>query len=103
MPQKVLVTGAAGFIGSHLVELLVRKGCVVVSLSPQWGERIPRKEISRVEPLEPQQTQIVDNQANDPEVTPKIGANRCVPKPGIFMRSGGPMGWGIHGEDRGEG
>jgi hypothetical protein len=30
-------------------------------------------------------------------VTPKIGANRCVPRPGIFMRSGGPMGWGIHG------
>jgi NAD dependent epimerase/dehydratase len=29
MPQKVLVTGAAGFIGSHLVELLVREGCTV--------------------------------------------------------------------------
>jgi NAD dependent epimerase/dehydratase len=29
MPRKVLVTGAAGFIGSHLVELLVREGCTV--------------------------------------------------------------------------
>jgi hypothetical protein len=32
------------------------------------------------------------------EVTPKIGANRCVLTPGVFMRSGGPMGCGIHGE-----
>lgn len=29
MVRKVLVTGAAGFIGSHLVELLVREGCTV--------------------------------------------------------------------------
>jgi NAD dependent epimerase/dehydratase len=29
MPSKVLVTGAAGFIGSHLVELLVREDCEV--------------------------------------------------------------------------
>lgn len=27
--KKVLVTGADGFIGSHLVELLVREGYVV--------------------------------------------------------------------------
>ena len=29
MSNRVLVTGAAGFIGSHLVELLVREGCSV--------------------------------------------------------------------------
>lgn len=31
--QKVLVTGADGFIGSHLTELLVRTGCSVTALS----------------------------------------------------------------------
>jgi NAD dependent epimerase/dehydratase len=31
--QKVLVTGAEGFIGSHLTELLVRTGCDVTALA----------------------------------------------------------------------
>jgi nucleoside-diphosphate-sugar epimerase len=31
--KKVLVTGADGFIGSHLVELLVKKGYSVRALS----------------------------------------------------------------------
>ena len=40
--KNVLVTGADGFIGSHLVELLVKKGCQVKALScynsfNHWG------------------------------------------------------------------
>ena len=40
--KNVLVTGADGFIGSHLVELLVKKGCKVKALScynsfNHWG------------------------------------------------------------------
>lgn len=31
-PQRVLVTGAAGFIGSHTVEELVRRDCVVLGV-----------------------------------------------------------------------
>ena len=32
MNKKILVTGATGFIGSHLVELLVKKGFNVTAL-----------------------------------------------------------------------
>ena len=40
--KKVLVTGADGFIGSHLTEMLVREGCQVKALSQYnsfnyWG------------------------------------------------------------------
>ena len=40
--MKILVTGADGFIGSHLVEMLVKQGCVVKALSQynsfnNWG------------------------------------------------------------------
>ena len=40
--QKVLVTGADGFIGSHLTEMLVQQGCKVRALSQynsfnSWG------------------------------------------------------------------
>ena len=31
--KEVLITGADGFIGSHLTELLIEKGCNVKALS----------------------------------------------------------------------
>lgn len=49
--QKILVTGADGFIGSHLTEALLKKGCRVKALSyynsfNYWGwlEDIPQNE-----------------------------------------------------------
>ena len=42
MNKKILITGATGFIGSHLVELLIEKGYSVVafdrySINNDWG------------------------------------------------------------------
>jgi dTDP-L-rhamnose 4-epimerase len=46
MPKRVLITGGAGFIGSHLADLLLRHGCevrVLDNLSPQvHGPDAPR-------------------------------------------------------------
>jgi dTDP-glucose 4,6-dehydratase len=42
MSKKILITGATGFIGSHLTELLVEQGCNVVAFdrynsNSHWG------------------------------------------------------------------
>ena len=31
MNKKILITGATGFIGSHLTEYLVEKGCDIIT------------------------------------------------------------------------
>ena len=54
--KRVLVTGSDGFIGSHLVEMLVEKGCRVKSFvyynsfnSWGWLDTIPEDKLSEVE------------------------------------------------------
>lgn len=56
MAERVLVTGAAGFIGSHLVERLVREGFAVrafvhYNALSHWGnlEKLPRDVLPQVE------------------------------------------------------
>lgn len=53
--KKVLVTGADGFIGSHLTEMLLEQGCIVRALSyynsfNNWGwlEDIPENQLLEV-------------------------------------------------------
>ncbi len=54
--KKVLVTGADGFIGSHLVERLLDKGCAVRALSyynsfNRWGwlDTLPKETLREIE------------------------------------------------------
>ena len=50
MPKKILVTGSEGFIGSHLVEYLIKKGYSVKAFvlynslnNKGWLEKIDKK------------------------------------------------------------
>lgn len=54
--KKVLVTGADGFIGSHLVEQLVEKGCITRAFvyynsfnSYGWLDTFSRELLSKIE------------------------------------------------------
>lgn len=72
--KKILVTGAGGFIGSHLVEELVKKGVRVRALvhynsRNDWGklEELPPEIISKVE--------VIAGDIRDPYLCQKITKN----------------------------
>ncbi|MDI6757678.1 MAG: SDR family NAD(P)-dependent oxidoreductase, partial [Endomicrobiia bacterium] len=69
--SRAVVTGAGGFIGSHLVESLVEKGSKVIALAHynsrnDWGklEELPREILERVE--------VVSGDIRDPFFVNKI-------------------------------
>jgi nucleoside-diphosphate-sugar epimerase len=67
---KVLVTGASGFIGSHLVEALVARGDEVTCLV---------RKTSQVDRLRPLQARLIHGDVTDPDSLPKsVAGNRLV-------------------------
>ena len=45
--MKCLVTGATGFVGSHLVERLVQKSCTARALIRPEGDLLDKKSLAR--------------------------------------------------------
>lgn len=74
MSHKVIVTGAAGFIGSHLCDALLHKGCHVVgidSFDDNYDVRIKRRNISGA--LDHGRFRLVEGSLNDIDLAKLIG------------------------------
>ena len=71
--RRALVTGAGGFIGSHLVEALVRHGCRVRAML-HYDSRAHRGNLELVEPALLREVEIVSGDVADPHFV--LGAVR---------------------------
>jgi NAD dependent epimerase/dehydratase len=87
-PTKTLVTGAGGFIGSHLVELLVREGYVVRAMTRYTSENrrgnlalLPPDIVEQVEicPADLRDTEAVSMAAAGVDVIFHLGAVISIP------------------------
>lgn len=64
--SRVLVTGAAGFIGSHVSEALLLAGCSVTGLDNFDDYYDPRLKRANIEALPSERFQLVDGDIRDP-------------------------------------
>ena len=63
--KKVLVTGAGGFIGSHLTDALVRRGCQVRAML-HYDARAERSNLEFLDPIVLKEIEIVSGDVVDP-------------------------------------
>ncbi len=76
MGKAVLVTGAGGFIGSHLVELLVREGHQVRALV-RYNGRDDRGQLDRLPSESAKSLEVHRGDLKDPEAVRKAVAGRA--------------------------
>src|ERR1700737_866717 len=76
MGKRVLVTGAAGFIGSHLTERLVRDGHEVRALV-RYNGRDDRGHLDRLDPEIQRLVEVVRGDLKDPEAVRRAVEGRA--------------------------
>lgn len=76
MSTRVLVTGAGGFIGSHLVEALVRDGFEVRALV-RYNGRDDRGHLDRLDPAVRSSLEVVRGDLKDPEAVRRAVQGRA--------------------------
>ncbi len=104
--MRVLVTGGAGFIGSHCCEALLRRGDEVVSIDcfdPYYGRALKQRNLEAVQAVAPERFTFIDGNLLDPEhlaaafehgpfdrvlhLAAKVGVRPSIDSPVDYIRS----------------